>query len=130
MSDAIEPGQAIEVPYPFVREEVSLADADGIGPVKSWRPGTRAEPIAPDDYGLFADALGTMILTVVSLHKPGKYPERVFYTRRWRSPTGKEFGKGNLHIRSVGHFRHLCRGYRHHFKVEPPQDAQHLERDG
>ena len=61
---------------------------------------------------------GEMLLSVVSTHKPGKFPERIFYTRQWKDPEGKVFGKGALRVTTIGTFRRLLRGYRH--KYEEP----------
>lgn len=59
-----------------------------------------------------------MALDVVATFKPGRFPERVFYTRRWVDPDGREFGKtGRLLIATAGQFRRLLKGYRHPFAV-------------
>jgi hypothetical protein len=112
-------GAVFCVPYPFVVEtyEEPIADEDGFGSVerKTWRPGVRFEPCG--QYGectdCVADAMGVMELRVVSTHKPGRYPERVFYVRTWRDPDGKPFGKLKLRMTTVGAFRTLRSGYRH-----------------
>lgn len=119
-----ESGQVIEVGnYPFVREVFNGVDFDGENfhefQHEGWRPGCDVES---DDsmYGRFycADGIGSMILTVVSTHKPGNFPERVFFTRHWRDPDGKEFGKKTkLRVIAVSSFTALTRGYRHRFEV-------------
>lgn len=121
--EAIQSGQVFTVTHPFIREEVSLPPADpeatGLNLVMSWRPGIRDELI--DQWGSsdkFADGVGAQILTVVSVHKPGRYPRRVFYTRQWRSPDGKVFGKPNLRIKAINAFKTLVKGYRHGFTVK------------
>lgn len=59
-----------------------------------------------------------MVLDVVATFKPGRFPERVFYTRRWIDPDGREFGKTNkLRATTTAHFRSLLKGYRHDFEV-------------
>jgi len=115
MTLEIKVGATIDVGYPFVRESISLF---GEAAIMTWRPGTRFEPVPPDDTRSFADAIGAMVLTIVSIHRPGKFPTRVFYTRRWRGPDGREFGKNNLHVRTLGYFKALCRGYRYDFEVK------------
>lgn len=65
----------------------------------TWVPGWTTEACGSDggdtSYGWRGD--GAMLLTVVSLHKPGPtYPERAFYIRQWRDPDGRVFGKNNL----------------------------------
>lgn len=115
----IKSGAIFEIVHPFIRAEVSLFDeTEGKSvAVESWRPGTRAEFVLPDDTQDVADDEGFQILEVVSLHKPGKYPTRVFYLRRWRDPDGHEFGKGELRCKSLAAFRLIVRGYRWPYEV-------------
>jgi hypothetical protein len=116
---------SIEVPYPFVRETVSLPDidVDGVGcnEVPTWRPGTRFELHQRWDgeewSECVADAMGRMVLTVISEHKPGRFPTRVFFTRQWVDPDGKRFGKKALRILSRSAFTALTRGYRHRYEI-------------
>ena len=111
-------GTVFDVAYPFVREDVQLFGEDGHYTTKSWRPGVRFEPVYPDDSEAVADGMGAQIVTVVSTHKPGPtWPERVFYTREWRNPTGGRFGKKGLRVKTTAAFRRLIQGYRHHFEM-------------
>ncbi len=109
-------GDVIDIPYPFVRETVSLPSDDSEGPIsyeaETWRPGTR-----PGAHEMCADGMGKQLLWVISVHKPGTFPTRVFYTRQWRDPDGRQFGKGGLRVLSIGAFRALCRGFRHPFGI-------------
>lgn len=52
-----------------------------------------------------------MRLTVVSVHRPGRFPTRVFFTRQFVTPDGKAFGKSKLHIVTVEKFRRLSSRY-------------------
>jgi hypothetical protein len=108
-----EIGSVHEFKHPFIREIHSEFDGEGIAEGLSWRPGVRMITRGPETSDPEADGIGTQILTVISVHKPGKYPERIFYTRRWRDPDGKEFGKGALRVRSAAQFSVLVAGYRH-----------------
>lgn len=110
MTEGFEPGAVIEVAHPFVREEYRGFDEDGPFKRMSWRPGTRIEPIYPDDAEEVADAMGVQIITVISVHKPGRFPTRVFFTRSWRDPDGREFGKTKCHIKTAGSLRRRCYG--------------------
>lgn len=109
----------IEVPFPFVREEAQVIGEDGPEDVMSWRPGTVEIPQPP--YGEYsdsvADGIGRMLLTEVSRHKPGRYPERVFYVRQWIDPDGNQFGKTNLRITTAAVFKRLSAGYMHEYKM-------------
>lgn len=111
----IGPGDVFKIAHPFVREDFNGPD----GLVKTWKPGTRQE--TPDDVNFFtiADGEGLQVLTVVSLHRPGSYPTRVFYTRKWIDPSGGEFGKRDLHCKGVSAFRQIIKGYRWPYEVEP-----------
>lgn len=113
-------GQVIEVGnYPFVRTTFVGYDIDGQFSDEGWRPGV--VEFDREDYEWqksdVADGVGAMILTVVSTHKPGKFPERVFFTRKWRDPDGKVYGRNKLFVRSEAAFTQLVRGYRHPFGV-------------
>ena len=47
--EEIKVGAVIEIGHPFVRDIYQDFDADGPCEVKTWRPGIRHEPVAPDD---------------------------------------------------------------------------------
>lgn len=116
-------GQVIEVSnYPFVKESFVKQEWDGDSPtaceIDGWRPGCNIEK--GDQYGgssFYADEVGQMILTVVSLHKPGRYPARVFFTRQWRDPDGKVFGAKKLRVTTEQAFKSMSKGYRHEFET-------------
>lgn len=115
----------IHAPYPFVREIVpDFEGTEAGGEVMSWRPGTRSVYVYPDDAEAVADGMGCIVLTEVSRHKPGRYPERVFYVRSWIDPDGRRFGKGALRMTTATAFERLCKGYRHEFAMfKPSRDA-------
>lgn len=101
--------------YPFLRTTYTEWNEDGSSEVASWRPGVEYE--VADPYGertyRVADGTGKQILTVVDVHKPGRFTTRVFYTVKWITPEGKEFGKGALKITTVDAFRRRSRGFLH-----------------
>ena len=111
-------GQRIRVEFPFYMGAHERRDACGdIYSDELWIPGCRNEPLPPDDSEFVADAMGVMILGIIDIHKPGKYPERVFYTRRWIDPEGNEFGAGKLHITTTATFKKRARGYYSEYRV-------------
>lgn len=119
MTPQYSPGQVIEVKgYPFVRTVFNGIECDADGGItefqdEGWRPGCDS-----DEGCLFADGTGEMILTIISIYKPGNFKERVFYTRQWRDPDGKQFGKSRrLLVTTKSVFTKLCRGYRHEFEL-------------
>lgn len=107
----IKPGDVFKVKHPFVFEDYAL----------SWKPGTIAQHEGPNGERSpgVAHGNGFQVLTVVSLHRPGPYPTRVFYTRKWIDPNGGEFGKRDLLCKSVSAFRQIIKGYRWAYGVEP-----------
>lgn len=115
--DVLAPGRVFSVTFPFVREEFTAWDGVGYSTSFTWKPGTRSEQCAPDDFEMVADGEGLMTLEVVSTHKPGTYPVRVFYTRRWTDPTGKSFGKSALYVRGIAAFRQLSSRYRYNYRI-------------
>lgn len=124
MTIKIEAGQTHTVAgYPFVRYVADLIIEDGDYRTEGWRPGCTAEEDERDEHGypskvFVADGTGSMVLEVVATFKPGRFLERVFYTRRWIDPDGREFGKtSTLRVATTGQFRRLLKGYRHPFEV-------------
>jgi hypothetical protein len=117
-----EDAEVFEVVYPFVRDTFTTHEADSEGAfgaeIPTWKPGTRNEMVYPDDCESVADALGAQILTVVSRHKPGRFPARVFYTRQWRDPDGRVFGKGGCRVATAEKFKRLSTRYGHPFKLK------------
>lgn len=117
----LQAGDRFEVPYPFSRdtyEDTDYSDEAGVtsSMVPTWKVGPTYIQTPPEGDTLsVADALGISVLTVVSVHKPGKYPTRVFFTRTWVSPEGKAFGKTKCRITTVPTFRTLTQGFRHDF---------------
>lgn len=108
------------VTYPFVRCVAEVFDGEGISTILSWKPGTeyRGPPNQYTDCDRYADGVGEMILTEVGRYRPGKYPERVFFTRRFVSPDGVEFGKGKLHCVIASKFKRISTRYSHEYIIE------------
>ncbi|MES2950309.1 MAG: hypothetical protein V4858_17335 [Pseudomonadota bacterium] len=125
LESVINSGDVFRVKYPFVRVTVEVPDSDpegqGFATIQSWRPGVEFVPCGPcgDDSEAQCNAEGEMVLTVVDVHKPGKFPARVFFTRQWVDPNGKAFGKGKLHIMTAQAFKRRARGYMHEYEITP-----------
>lgn len=116
--DDLSEGDVFRVLYPFCRGEYNHAEEDGWRTSKTWRPGVEAD-YCGENIENYADAMGEMVLTVVSVHKPGRFPTRVFYTRQWVDPDGRPFGKGGCKIATSEKFKRLTRGFRFPFTVDP-----------
>lgn len=99
--------------YPFVKDSYFDFSCEEDTLKIGWRPGVNCRK--DDDYHgeFYAEGEGLMLLTVVSIHKPGKYPERVFYTKSWVSPDGVKFGKPGLKITTFAAFKNQIKGYRY-----------------
>lgn len=77
--------------------------------VGAWTPGFRAAFSPPGDARPVCDGYGEVIYTVVDYHiLPKPYPARVFYTRQFKDPDGKVFGKSKLRVTPVYTFWKLC----------------------
>lgn len=109
----MEKGAVFKVKYPFVRATYTEFDEDGGCEVETWNPGIRNEPLPPygEDVEIVCDGFGEQILTVIDVHKPGKYPTRVFYTASYITPEGKAFGKGKLRITTVDALKRRAAGF-------------------
>jgi len=118
-------GQVFRNSYPFVRGTYSTFDEDGEHQTKTWTPGARFEEAGyyGDETDIIADGEGFQVLTVVDVHKPGRYPERVFYTVKWIDPDGREFGKGKLHIATTEKFRRWSRGFKFTYVIDLDEAA-------
>lgn len=116
-SEAIKAGAVFKVAYPFMRVEYAQTEWDGEGVVesvvKSWKPGCEYVPRGPygEDSEGVCNGEGWMVLTVVEVFKPGKYPVRVFFTRQWVDPEGRAFGKNNLRIMTLPAFKRRAAGW-------------------
>ena len=122
-------GETYATPYPFVRREVELPpdspDATGMATTMSWVPGVEREHYHHEsDADAYADGLGEMLMTVIDVHKPGRFPARVFYTRQWKDPSGHVFGKAGLRIVTAEKFRRLRKGYQHEFDLRASQHQE------
>jgi hypothetical protein len=115
----LKTGDVFEIVYPFARATYSRFDGDedgcGTTEVETWKPGVRHADKGEGDIESLADGFGRMVLTVVSVHKPGRFPTRVFFTRTWVTPDGKPFGKTKCRVTTRAAFRTLAQGYRHAF---------------
>lgn len=119
----IEPGAVFTARYPFTRTEVELWDADGPSTVPAWRPGARAQVYTgPDSADPACHAEGLAEYRVISRHKPGRFPERVFYTRVFITPDGFRFnGPKSRALRwaTAARFRRMISGHPFEYVVEP-----------
>lgn len=118
----VEIGRTYEVRFPFKTEEYHPPIDEGpesggtfcMPPSRpTWVPGWKAGETYYGERN-WCEGWGAELRTVVSIHRPGKYPERVFYVRQWRDPDGRVFGKKGLRIVASRDFRTWATGRRYH----------------
>lgn len=107
-------GDVFEVTCPFLRSPYVEHDIDGTFTTLTWKPGVEWEIVGPEgEADMRAHGLGKVRYTVVSVHQlPRPYPARVFFTRKWVSPDGREFGAGKLHVMTLAAFRRRTVSYK------------------
>lgn len=122
--------------HPFIRgsylepdgydEPASGALFQAPQPHATWQPGWSYEACGPhgEDSEEVWGGEGVQLRTIVSIHKPGRFPTRVFYTRQWRDPDGKVFGKTSLRVVVAPTFRHWLMGER--WPVYSPSREAHI----
>lgn len=116
---APEAGKTYEVRYPFVRSVYDYHDGEGVCTDESWRPGFEYSANKSEDGAdPAADQWGKALYTVIDVHKPGRFPTRVFYTRAWQDPDGKRFGKGTLRMVTMEKFNRMLKGMRQGLYVD------------
>lgn len=98
-------GETYSAWWAFKRTTYTRFDEEGGSEVETWAPGWEYEAFGPEDSVPVWQGQGAQLRTVVAVYKPGRFPERVFYTRRWRDPDGKEFGRDGLRITTAEAFR-------------------------
>lgn len=113
-----EIGSVHEVPYPFLRCTFTSADEDGPFEAPSWKPGAEYGEDYCGRQRHVANGMGFQIVTVVGVYQPGRFPTRVFYTRKWVDPEGNTFGKNALKIKTVDAFERLIKGYAFALRID------------
>jgi hypothetical protein len=121
-----EAGQVFEHKYPFVRTTYTEFDNEGHYEVPSWKPGVESVMCPPDDCKAVCEGEGKQIITVVDVHKPGRFPTRVFYTRKFVTPDGVVFGKQNLRITTAQAFRQRVAGYAYSYEMATEAEQKEL----
>lgn len=97
-------GQTWKKPTPFLIEDRVLHDAFGERTVKSWRPGIRWVPVAPDDSDPDWDDDGYEVRTISAYVEIKGETSRILYRRHWIGPDGKEFGKRTMQMTTPSAF--------------------------
>lgn len=118
-----ETGAVIECKWPLTW---CLHYQPQIGPghaILGWRAGVFPRDGDGGSYQSYtewdANGEGVARFTVISVHKPGKYPARVFYTREFVSPDNMPIHnkERRLHICSVAAFKKRVEGWPYSYDV-------------
>lgn len=127
--ELLKAGDVFTVAYPFRRILYDIGDDEGgIRQVLSWKPG--AEFAGENMFGRSvcdAHGEGQQVVTVVSVHQPGSFPTRVFFTRKWVDPDGATFGKNALKIKTADAFRRMVRSYAFQYRIVDPPTLESLK---
>lgn len=110
-----------KIKFPFLTTQYYADCEDGGSLVESWKPGTKLGEMVYDGHEplSIAEGEGFMVLTFIGTFKPGKYPERTFYIRKWIDPAGKTFGSNALKMTTTQNFKKMIeKGYRYPYEVE------------
>ena len=110
--DPIKAGDHFEMRHPFV-----LDVREG---QRTWRRGVRREWVTTEEAEAIADGLGKQLIHVISVHKPGRYQERVFFLQTWKDPDGKHSGNDRLRDLTTDKFRKLLDGRPEDYRVIAP----------
>ena len=123
-----EPIEVYERAYPFCMERKKWIYNSARGCEEqrdTWYPGYQENPWGG---GLEANGVGKVQYAVISRHKPGRYPTRIFYTRTWIDPDGRTFGKSGLRMCTVNKFNRLCAIDIKDFRIDAPANGYDLEK--
>lgn len=115
----IPPGDVFERDHPFTLR----ADHEHYPEEKSvyrWRPG--AWNVDSEDGEVFTSctAIGRVKFTVVSVHRPPGFQERVFFKREFTTPEGDRYTSGRLMNCITRKFRKDIAAFPFRFDVEQP----------
>jgi hypothetical protein len=113
----IEIGDKFAVLYPFLRCKFTNYMDEDQAELDSWKPGIEMVGIYPDDSAAACDDHGWLLSEIIGIYKPGRFPRRVFWQRKWQDPDGRVFG-GKLQITTEEKFRRLNTRYQHDYELK------------
>jgi hypothetical protein len=104
-------------PFTWVREPRS---SDPVDDIERWRPGARDSIETQPGYSKpICHAEGIIRHTIISVHKPPGYQERVFFLRHYYDPDGMFVGPPTLHHLVTRAFRREVERYQTDYEVHP-----------
>lgn len=114
----IIPGAVFEREHPFTWVEERGRLSTGPDDVyERWRPGAWETKIISDDAAMACHGEGTVKFTVISVHRPPGYQERVFYTRHFTDPEGGSYATNKLHHKVMRGFQKEAEAFPFRYEV-------------
>jgi hypothetical protein len=111
---ALAPGDVFTRPHPFTW----VKEGEGEFAIERWRPGAWDHVSSgPEDMTMACHALGSVTFTVVSIHRPPGYPERVFFKRQFFTPDGTPYASSKLMNCITRKFRKDVEKFPFHYEV-------------
>ncbi|MCD4509746.1 hypothetical protein LQT97_00715 [Brucella pseudogrignonensis] len=123
--EPIEAGMIFEREHPFTL--VTEKHCDPEETYERWRPGAwNTEVDAPygESVTFYANAVGRVRFSVVSIHTPPGYPTRVFYKRQFFMPDGKAYASGSLKNCIISKFRRDIKEFPINYEIDDLWDGQ------
>ncbi len=89
---------------------------------KRWRPGAWAtEYLQPDDACQAAHSEGECIFRVKGEYKPGRYPNRIFFTQQFIDPDGNTMKESYLRIKTQSAFLNQVKKFPFEYSIIPEE---------
>lgn len=117
-----EAGAVFERDHPFTLVVENKGDPEF--ETERWRPGAWDKETCGEDVKSYANAVGKVRFTVVSIHRPPGYPTRVFYTRQFFLPDGKSYASGSLKNSVISKFRRDVRAFPFAYEINDLWDNE------
>ena len=105
----IEAGKTYEAEFPFLRVVTRFPKFESV----RWKPGYDRIPEPPDggNSTTVATTMGKVSMDVVKICElPGRYIDRVFFTRRWLLTDSYSIGGKRLEVATISKFKRMTEG--------------------
>ena len=122
--EPIDAGMVFERDHPFTLVVENKGDPDC--EMERWRPGawnTEVDGPYGESLSYFANAVGRVRFSVVSVHTPPGYPTRVFYKRQFFRPDGTAYASGSLKNCIISKFRRDIKGFPINYEIDDLWDG-------
>lgn len=121
----VRAGDVFERDHPFTWTTERGSAPDDVH--ERWRPGAWNIDSVGEDVLPSCTALGRVKFTVISMHRPPGYQERVFFTREFITPDGEKYAPARLMNCIARKFRKDVAAFPFRFDVEQPDYRDQFE---